>query len=222
MYGEAFPLLARNPSLFLAPLFTGVIDVFVQEFAARTGSGDALGGITGGIMQLLIFIIDSFGLAVSLIIADRCWRRGKSSFDEGWEEARRRVGDIFMAALGLNFVIYVALQIGSFISPYLGIALFAVAFFFLIYTLPAASIGGIPGAAALNVSIERVRADFPTAIGLAICFVVLYWLIGTFLVPLYTADLGVASFLIAALVKAIALGYFALVLAKGYGEVSYR
>lgn len=221
MYAEAIPLLIRNPALFLAPLFTGVVDVLVQELVIRTGSGDALGGFTGGIMQLLIFLIDSFGLAVSVIIADRCWRSGRGSFDEGWEEARRRAGDILMAALGLNFLVYVALQIGSFINGYLGIALFVVAFFFLIYTIPAAAIGGIPGPAALNTSIERVRADMPAALGLAVCFIVLYWLLGIVLVPLYTVDFGITSLLIAALVKAIALGYFSLVLARGYGTVSF-
>lgn len=221
MYLEALPLLLRNPALILAPLFTGVLGVLVQLFGGPIPQGDVLGGLTGSILQLLIFLFNCFGLGISVIIADHVWRSGKGSFEDGWEEGRRKGGDIFMAALGLNFIVYVALQIGSLISPILGEALFAIAFFFLIFTIPAAAIGGVPGFMALNTSIERVRENFPTAIGLAICFIVLYWGVGSILVPLYTAQLGVTSLLITAVVHAVVLGYFALVLSRGYSNVAF-
>jgi len=221
VYLQAIPLLLRTPALLLAPLFTGVLGVLVQEFSGPVSGNDVLGGLTGGILQLLIFLFNCFGLGISVIIAEAVWRRGKGSFEEGWEEGRRKAGDIFMAALGLNFVVYIGLQIGSFISTYLGIALFVLAFFFLIYTIPAAAIGGIPGFFALNTSIERVRENYPVAIGLAICFIVLYWGIGTVLVPYYTAGLGLVSFLIVAVVRAVVLGYFALVLARAYDQVAF-
>ena len=221
MYLQAIPLLLRNPSLILAPLFTGVLGVLVQEFSAPAPGNDPLSGLTGGILQLLIFLFNCFGLAISVIIAEAVWRRGKGSFEDGWEEGRRKAGDIFMAALGLNFIVYIGLQLGSFINAWLGEALFLLAFFFLIYTIPAAAIGGIPGMMALNTSIERVRENYPMAIGLAICFIVLYWGVGTILVPLYTVQFGLVSFLIAALVRAIVLGYFALVLARAYDQVAF-
>jgi hypothetical protein len=221
VYLQAIPLLLRNPSLLLAPLFTGVLGVLVQEFGGGSNPGGVLGDVSGSILQLLVFLFNCFGLGISVIIADHAWRRGKASFEDGWEEGRRKAGDIFMAALGLNFVIYIALQIGSFINPILGEVLFVVAFFFLIYTIPAAAIGGVPGMMALNTSIERVKANYPTAVGLAICFVLLYWGVGTILVPLYTGTMGIVSFLIAAVVRALVLGYFALVLAQGYNQISY-
>ncbi|MBV8152083.1 MAG: hypothetical protein JO101_02220 [Candidatus Eremiobacteraeota bacterium] len=220
MFGQAIPLLVRNPALVLAPIFTGVLDIVIQEFARVSGAD--ISGFTGGIYQFLIFVIDAFGLAVSLCIADAVWRRGRGSFDEGWEEGRRKAGDIFFAALGLSFIPFVANQLGSLINAYLGIALYVVAFFFFIYALPAASIGSIPGMASLNVSIERVRANYPMAIALSICFIVLYWLVGMLVVPMYTLSLGIGSLFLTALVKAVILGYFALVLARGYNDVSYR
>ncbi len=131
----------------------------------------------------MIFLFNCFGLGISVIIADNVWRSGKGSFEDGWEQGRRKAGDIFMASIGLNFIVYIALQIGSFIHPLLGEALFVLAFFFLIYTIPAAAIGGIPGFMALNASIERVRENFLPAIGLIVCFVVLYWAVGTILIP---------------------------------------
>jgi len=221
VYLEAIPLLLRNPALLLAPLFTGVLGVLVQEFGGAPAGGDVLGGLTSSILALLIFLFNCFGLGISVIIADNIWRSGKGSFEDGWEEGRRKAGDIFMAALGLNFIIYIALQIGSFISPILGEVLFLVAFFFLIYTIPAAAIGGVPGFMALNTSIERVRESYLPAIGLAVCFIVLYWAVGTVLIPLYTAQLGISSFLIGAAFRAIVLGYFALVLARSYSNIAF-
>jgi hypothetical protein len=220
MYLQAVRLLVRNPALVLAPLFTGVLGVLVQEFGGPT-PGDALGGLTGGILQLLIFLFNSFGLAISVIIADRAWRRGRASFDEGWEEGRRKAGDIFLAALGLNFIVYIALQIGAFVNWQLGMALYLLAFFFLMYTIPAAAIGGVPGFMALNTSIERVRENYPVAILLAVVFVVLYWGVGTELVGLSTAGYGVVSFLIGAVVRAIVLAYFSLVLARAYTDAAF-
>jgi hypothetical protein len=221
MYLEAIPLLLRNPALLLAPLFTGVLGVLVQEFGSGPGSSDFLGGIGASILTLLIFLFNCFGLAISVIIADNIWRSGKGSFEDGWEQGRRKAGDIFMAALGLNFIVYIALQIGSFIHPFLGMALFVIAFFFLIYTIPAAAIGGVPGFMALNTSIERVRENYLPAIGLAVCFVVLYLGVGSFLIPLYTGDLGMSSFLIAAAFRAVVLAYFALLLARSYTNVAF-
>jgi hypothetical protein len=220
MYLEAIPLLLRNPALLLAPLFTGVLGVLVQEFGGGPSS-DFLGGIGNSILTLLIFLFNCFGLAISVIIADNIWRSGKGSFEDGWEQGRRKAGDIFMAALGLNFIVYIALQIGSFIHPFLGMALFVIAFFFLIYTIPAAAIGGVPGFMALNTSIERVRENYLPAIGLAVCFVALYWAVGSIVVPLYTSGLGITSFLIAAAVRAIFLGYFSLLLARSYTNVAF-
>jgi hypothetical protein len=221
VYLEAIPLLLRNPALLLAPLFTGVLGVLVQEFGGGPGSGDFLGGIGASILTLLIFLFNCFGLAISVIIADNIWRSGKGSFEDGWEQGRRKAGDIFMAALGLNFIVYIALQIGTFIHPFVGMALFLIAFFFLIYTIPAAAIGGVPGFMALNTSIERVRENYLPAIGLAVCFVALYLGVGSFLVPLYTSDLGISSFLIAAVVRAVFLGYFSLLLARSYTNVAF-
>ena len=217
---QAIPLLFRNPALLLAPLFTGVLGVLVQMFGGPSMGGDITGGLMGNLLQLLIFLFNCFGLGISVIIADRVWRSGKGSFEEGWEEGRRKAGDIFMAALGLNFIVYIALQIGSFINAILGEVLFVVAFFFLIFTIPAAAIGGVPGFMALNASIERVKENYPTALGLAVCFVILYWGIGTILIPMYT-PIGITSVLIAAAARAIFLAYFALVLARGYTNVAF-
>jgi hypothetical protein len=223
MYLQAIPLLLRNPALLLAPLFTNILGVLVQEFGGSTAGGsDFLGGLSNSILWLLIFLFNCFGLGISVIIADRIWRDGKASFEEGWEEGRRKAADIFMAAIGLSFIIAIAQQVGGLLgSIWVAIALQLIVTFFLIFTIPAAAIGGTPGFMALNSSIERVRENYPTAIGLTVCFIVLYWGVGTVVVPTYLAGYGIVSFLIGALVRAIVLGYFALVLARGYAGIAF-
>ena len=72
------------------------------------------------------------------------WRGRRGAFDEAWDEGRAKSGGILFAAIGFQFVMWAAGYIGSFFGcdrALPGI----VAAFFLIYTIPAASIGGIPG-----------------------------------------------------------------------------
>lgn len=212
LYLRAIPLLLRNPELMAVPLLSGIIGVAITRFLSP--SADIL-----GLGQLIQFLLDAFALAVSIILADTAWRRGRGSFEDAWSDARRKAGDILLTAIGLNFVIFVADFAGRLLSPYLEIALSVLAIFFLIYALPAAAIGGIPGAASLQVSIDRVRQN-PLAAGvLTVVFLVLYF--GTLLGPFYLGLYGMVALLGGAVIKAIVLGYVALVMAKSYTDAAF-
>jgi hypothetical protein len=226
-YLRAFGLYARNPWLALAPLLMGLAGAIILMVAPPTPG--TIGALSGGLAQLLVMLLDSFGLGVSLIIADGAWRRGRAPFDDAWDEARRKAGDILMAALGLNLVVWVAGIVGGFLTPIGAIVLTAVAAFFLIYTLPAAAIGGIPGAAALQVSVERVQRNYASTIVLALVFLLLMVLfpwVSNYIVLGLSSLSGIfatnAAIEIAeACLKAIGMGYLALVLAKTYADVSF-
>jgi hypothetical protein len=213
-YVRAIPLLIKNPELMAVPLLSGIIGVAFARFF----SSDAL-----GLGQLVQFLLDAFALSVSIILADTAWRRGRGSFEDAWSDARRKAGDILLTAIGLNFVIFVANFAGALLSAYLSVGLTAVAVLFLVYALPAAAIGGVPGGAALQVSIERVREAPLPAIVLTVVFLVLYY--ATLLAPgflaFYFGIYGTAVFLAAAVLKAIVLGYMALVLAKTYTDSAF-
>jgi hypothetical protein len=228
MYLRAFGLLVRNPSIIVVPLLMGIIGVFVGQLGGDTPGGGLAGSLTSGLMSLLILLLQMFAFGTACIIADAAWRRGRASFDEGWNEARRKGGEILTAALGFTFVMYAAAYAGSLVGP-LSTVLLAVAIFFLIYTIPAASIGGIPGGAALQISIERARANpLPTIIvtivsvaaflGLSLLLVPLFRVA---LVPLAFASVTLLSALCAAVVQAIAVGYVALIVTKTYADVSF-
>jgi len=227
-YARAVPLYFRNPALALAPLIVSLIGL-VLIIISPPGSGP-LSGLSGGITSLLVQLIDSFGLAISVILAASAWRRGRASFSDAWDEGRRKAGDILMAALGYTFLIYVAGLVGGFVGGLGSIALSAVAMYFFIYTIPAAAIGGIPGGAALQVSIERVQSSYLNSLLLAIVFAVFAY---EFTVvwgyaAVWLATLSdffantIAVQLIGAVIKALGLGYLALVMAKAYNDVSYR
>jgi len=223
-YAKAFVLLARNPQIVLAPLLMGVAQLLAFTVLAPGGAAFASSGLLGLVAQLL----DGFGFAIALIIAESAWRRGRAPFDDAWDEGRRRLGDILFATFGLGFVMYLAALAGSYIGA-AAFAIVAIAWFFFIYTLPAAAIGGFPGGAALNASVERARqAPIPTAVVTAVFLAgtaLMPTLLLTTIAPLFA---GMRSFgsatvdaLVAYAVKAVVEGYLALVLAKTYDNVSY-
>jgi hypothetical protein len=236
-YLRAFALLVRNPQIVLAPLLASITGVLLQ-LVIPGDNGDFISSANSGIAGLISQLIGSFGLAVAMIVADAAWRRGKAPFDDAWDDARRKAGDILIAALGLNFVVYVAGLIGGFAGGPGSIVLSLVATYFFIYTLPAAAFGGVPGGAALQVSLERARtAIAPTLL------VTLVYVLGTLLVPslIFAAllpvllnalealgphatspfVLDVVPRLVIALITAVVSSYVALVLAKTYADVSF-
>jgi hypothetical protein len=228
MYLRAFGLFARNPSIIVVPLLMGVIGVFVGQIGGDPAGGGVFGSLTSGIMSLLILLLKMFAFGTACIIADMAWRRGRASFDEGWTEARRKGGEILTASMGFTFVLYLASFAGSLVGP-LAPILIAVAIYFLIYTIPAAAVGGVPGGAALQVSIERARYNpLPTIIVAVVSVaaflylaVLLAPLFGLLLTPLSFASAGLLAALFGAIVQAIAVGYIALIVTKTYSDISF-
>jgi hypothetical protein len=236
-YLRAFGLLARHPQIALAPLLAAVANVLLQLLFGGEGGG-FIASANAGLAGLAGQLIGSFGLAVAMIGADAAWRRGRAPFDDAWEEARRKTGDILIAALGLSFVVYVAGLIGGFAGFAGTIVGYLVATYFFIYALPAAAFGGIPGGAALQVSLERAQASvaptllvtgvyvFATLVAPSLIFSALYpALLGAMMAigPHATSPLvlDVVPRLAVAFITAFVSGYVALVLAKTYADISY-
>lgn len=227
MYVRAFGVFARNPSIVVVPLLMGVVGVFVAQVGGDAGAG-VFGGWTAGIMGLLILLLKMFAFGAACIIADMGWRRGRASFDDGWNEARRKGGEILSAAMGFTFVLYIAQFAGSLIGPLMPVLL-AVAIYFLIYTIPAAAIGGVPGGAALQVSIERARYNpLPTVVVTVVSVAAFFYLdlllaqrFTLLLAPLSFASLTLVAALFGAIVQAIAIGYIALIVTKTYSDISF-
>ena len=227
-YARAFWLLLRNPALALAPFLVAVVGILLSLAAPMESGAGLVGAINNSLGSLVAQLLNSFGLAVSLIMADTVWRRGSARFDDAWDTARRNAGGILLAALGFNFVIWIAAYIGA-ILPFGSIALGIVAYFFFIYTLPAAANGGVPGGAALQVSLDRARsAPLPTAVVTAVylfVYFILTTLVAQAILPLVAGNEPYAPYvvtrLMVALIEALAAGYVSLVLAKAYDDVSY-
>jgi hypothetical protein len=222
MYVRALGLLVRNPSIIVVPLLMGVVGIFVGQIGGGSG-----GGIIGGLTQLLILLLNMFAFGAACIIADMAWRRGRASFDEGWNEARRKGGEILTAAMGFTFVLYLAQFAGTLIGP-LANVLLAVALYFLIYTIPSAAVGGVPGGAALQISIERARSYPLPTIVVAIVSVAAYFA-GLLLMPYAAPLIALSSFasfnlviaLLGVVIQAIAVGYIALIVTKTYADLSF-
>jgi len=226
VYLRAVPLVLRNPVILVVPLLMAVIGVLVGQLMAPYGGGMlgyAAGGL-GGLIQLLLMM---FGVGAACIIADDAWRHGSASFDRGWEEARRRGGDILFAAIGFSLLLGVAQYVGMLFGA-IAYVIMALVFYFLIWALPAAAVGGIPGGAAIQVSIDRVRsaplvAGITAALALAVMIAVAGYVpvaVTEWLLP-YVPGTPIAGALIAAVFQAIALGYIAAIITKTYTAAAF-
>jgi hypothetical protein len=220
IYGQAFVHLVRHPSVIALPLLAAIIDMFISYWS--TLFTDPLGGMGGGLFQFVIQIVYLFAFGGAVIQANNIVRGYRAGFDEAWEETRRKAGGILLAAIGFQFVTFAAAYIGTLLGGGISLVLQILAYFFLIMTIPAAAIGGLPGALALSGSIRAVRANWPACIILAIVFVAL-WIFAPqyLLIPL--APYGVIATLIGiAIFRAIALAYLAFPFAVTYDETAFR
>jgi hypothetical protein len=223
IYLRAVPLLARTPSVFVAPLLGAVVALVLSQLDSYATS--PLGGAGGGIFTFIADVLYSFAFGIAIIHADVLERGLKANFDTAWEEGRRKAGGILLAAVGFWFIVNIAQLIGAMLSPTVELLLLFVAAFFLIYTIPAAAIGGFSSQFALSASIRAVRSDVFRSIVLAVAFVVLFIMLPTYLVGAIAAHYaltGTVVQLLYAFFQAIALGYLAFPFAKQYADVAFR
>jgi hypothetical protein len=220
IYGQAFVHLVRHPSIIALPLLAAIIDMFVSYWS--TLFTDPLGGMGAGLFQFVIQIVYLFAFGGAVIQANSIARGQRAGFDEAWEETRRKAGGILLAAIGFQFVTFAAAYVGTLLGGGISLVLQILAYFFLIMTIPAAAIGGLPGALALSGSIRAVRTNWPACIILAVVFVALWIFVPQYLfVPL--APYGVIATLIGiAIFRAIALAYLAFPFAVTYDETAFR
>lgn len=226
VYAAAVPRLLRNPSIIVVPLLMAIIGVLLTVVMTPFSAG-GLGSMTLGLAQLIEFLLTLFGLGTACVIADDAWRHGRTSFDRDWAETQRRGGDILMAAIGFGLLTTVALYVTQIVGL-IGYLLAAVVVVFLIWTIPAAAVGGIPGGAAIQVSIERVRSTpIPAIVATIVALALLGYvvpLVGSWLASLllvWTYGSSLVERLIEALLQAIAIGYIALVITKTYTEAAF-
>jgi hypothetical protein len=226
VYATALPVLVRNPSIIVVPLLMAVIGVLLTVVMTPFSSG-GIGSATLGLAQLIVFMLTLFGLGAACVIADDAWRHGRASFDRGWVETRRRGSDILMAAVGFGLLVTVGLYVTQLLGL-IGYLLTAAIIVFLIWTIPAAAVGGIPGGASIQVSIDRVRSSpLPAVLATIVALVLLglavpiaaNWLATLLLTWTYGSIL--VERLIAAVLQSIAIGYIALVITKTYTDAAF-
>lgn len=220
MYLQAIPLLARHPSVFVMPLLAAVVELLLTQVSYLFT--DAAGGAGAGLFQILVQLIYLWAFGISIIQASNIWRGRRGSFDEAWEEGRAKFGGLALAAIGFQFVVWAASYVGSFLGVF-GLVLGAFAAFFLIYTIPSAAIGGMPGSLAISASIRAVRAEPIGSLILAVVFFAIWYVAVPIGLPYLLVHLpAVAWSFVNAAARALALGYLAFPFAKQYDDVAFR
>jgi hypothetical protein len=221
IYGRALLLLAKNPSIIALPLLAAVIDVLVRYVGAVTT--DPLGGLGSNIFAFISQIVYLFAFGAAIIQANNAARGYKAGFDEAWEEARRKAGGIVIAAVGFVFIGSLGAYVAQLLPiPFLGIALQLIAYFFLIFTIPAAAIGGLPGGMAISASFQTVRANVAPAIVLAIAYAIVFFGLPQLALVLGAGLSPFVYSLVVALVNAVALAYLAFPFATTYDDIAFK
>ena len=221
MYVQAIPLLARHPSIFVMPLLAAVVDLLVGQISPFFT--DAAGGAGNFLFQIVVNLVYGFCFGVAVIAANNVWRRRRATFDEAWDEGRKKAGGILIATIGFYFLIWAGGYIASIVgSPILQIVLQIAVAFFLIYTIPAAAIGGMPGNLAIGASFRAVRGSLLGTLILSILFVLLWVVLPGYVAGHFALALGaVGSQLVLAALRAIALAYLAFPFAKQYDDIAF-
>ena len=225
-YGKAFLMLAKYPQVMVGPLVAGILQFVVLNVIPTSGGSDAFGGLSASIYQLLGTFISSLGFAFAIIAADDAWRGGRVTIPQTWETAQRRIGDIFFATIGFGFVVYVAALVGGVLGGFGSLLLTYLAYFFFVYTLVAATIGGIPGSAALQASFERARDNPIDTLLLTVAYLfgsryLAGFIVGT-LLPMVTFDYNpFVAEAIDVVTTTVVDGYLAFVFAKVYANLAF-
>jgi hypothetical protein len=223
IYGQGLVHLVRHPSVIVIPLLAAVADALVSYWGnlfTNPLGGTGSGGLLGMVLQILYL----FAFGAAIVHANNIVRGYRGGFDASWEETRGKIGGILLAAIGFQFITWAAAYVGSILgSVVLQFGLQLIAMFFLIMTIPAAAIGGLPGQFALSGSIRAVRSNWPACLILAVAFVLL-WI---YLPSVAFIDVGNAfgivwGTLAQALARAIVLGYLAFPFAVTYDETAFR
>lgn len=231
IYLRAFPMLFRRPSVFVAPLLGAVVALVLQELGYYLTA--PLGQFGASLFFWVANIFYSLAFGIAIIQADSVERGLRGTFEAAWEEGRRKASGIILAAIGFWFLYWIAGYIGAMIgSLTIAAVLSLVAAFFLIYTIPAAAIGGLPGSLAIGGSIRAARAEpFGAAILTVVLIVTFLGISGS--PPILTTAIAYeiasalhlgpdVSLLLWAALEALALGYLAFPFAKQYADVAYR
>jgi len=217
-YVRALPSLVRHPSIIAMPLLAAVIDMVVSQFTGLFT--DPLGGFGSGIFGLIVQIIYLFAFGIAVIQANNIQRGYRGGFDDAWEEGKRKASGIILAAIGFQFLVWVPAYMGSIVGNTISIILQLIAYFFLILTIPAAAIGGLPGGLAISGSVRAVRSNPLACIVLAVIFVAL-WVY----VPIYVSQFftnATALNLTIAVVRAILLAYLAFPFSATYDDIAFH
>lgn len=224
-YAQAVPRLLTHPSILIAPI-GGAVVALLFEFLGQTLT-DAIGGIGSGIYQILATIAFLVAFGIAIIQASHIWRGRRGSFQDAWQEGRVKLGSLLMAAIGFVFVWSAAGYVGVILGNSIGILCQLVVVFFTIYTIAAAAIGGLPGAAALSGSIRCVKGN-PLAAGVLTAVAIALWVVlpsylllwVALYIPAYISPVGID--VLHVVLEAIVLAYLAFPFAKQYDDVAFR
>jgi hypothetical protein len=220
----------RYPKVLVGPFVAGIVADLLLVFAPAVYAGPVADALASLAYRFISLLIVSFGLAFALIAADQAWSGFDRSIGDCAYVFGRRFRFIFFTALGANFMVFVASQLGYLFGPLAAIVsaiLSFTAFFFLAYAYAGAAIDAIPAATAIEMSIERAWDNRAQTVPLALLSLAILQyaapLIEQLLEPVLASGIfsnAVIPSLIVVSIVSVFNTYLAFVIAKTYADVA--
>jgi hypothetical protein len=230
-YRRAFALLVRYPKVLLGPLVAGVLADLVLVSTPATYAGSFGETVASFAYRYVSLVIVAFGLAFALIVANQAWEGHDRSLSDYAYVFGNRILIIFFTAVGANFMVFVASQLGALFGPIAGLASAALSFaalFFLAYAYAGAAIRAIPAATAIEMSIESAWDNWRQTLPLAFVSLIILQFVPTLVEQLLEPLLiesgifrsAAVPSLIIAIIVSVFNAYLALVIAKTYADLA--
>ena len=173
VFGRSWQLLSTNwiiivPAVVISAIAGLIVALVMPSYAWDPTSGMIYHSFFGLPIMLAIAIAGFVGMIASVLsmtittgMADAAWKTGRATMSEGFAVLSRPNVTAAMFAL---FGVALVLGLLTFVTVGLAGLLELIVFFFLVYTLAAAVVGGFGGTDALKESFEVAKTSWRTTL----------------------------------------------------------
>ncbi|PZR57109.1 MAG: hypothetical protein DLM50_06570 [Candidatus Meridianibacter frigidus] len=232
VFGRSWTLLSSNWIIIVPAIIIGIIAGLIAALVTPTYYMDTSGvypvpvyhSMLGLSLVVGTMIATFVGMLANVVIltmttgmAAAAWKTGKAMISDGMDALRR---PNVLSAMLMLIVVSLVLSLLTLVTLGLAGLISLVVFFFLIYTIAAAVVGGFSGMDALKESFEVAKTSWLTTL-----IVVVLLGVVAFLATLLAAAFHFVPFIgpiIAAAISGVIVAFFSLVLVGEYNDLRGR
>jgi hypothetical protein len=222
VFSRSWQLLTRNWIIIVPGIVIGLIVGVVSDLLVppqtygdpSTTSGTVAHSLAGIVSSSIVSVVSIAGFVITQCytvgMAGAAWARGRTTIGDGASALREDAGHVFVAAIGLFLLGVVAVILIPF-TLFLSLFIY---YLFMLYAIPAAVVGNLPGMKAIGESVAIARAKFGTTLLIGIVLGAIA-LLGN-VIALVFAFAPLLGPIISAVISEIVVAFSSLVLVGEY------